>query len=87
MSRHTVKWIPVKNRLGEVETFPACLKCDGDVEWMDCEHCGGGGSVEVPNEDYGDQDEEVFCDDCRGEGGWWRCHTCTRVTPTERTGE
>lgn len=52
----------------------------GDKQWIDCYNCAGEG---FSHHDCGedcccclDPEDNVTCDICRGDGGWWACFTC-----------
>ena len=54
---------------------PRCGCCE--MIWYDCEHCGGTG---FSHHDCGEDsccclypEDNVRCDICEGEGGWWEC--------------
>ena len=51
------------------------------MEWIECEQCGGEGLSE--EHDCGEDtcaclepEPNVDCDVCDGDGGWWHCETC-----------
>lgn len=61
-------------------TEAQCKKCGGSVDWEECWDCGGEG---VTHHDCGEDtcccinpQDNVVCDTCNGEGGWYRCPTC-----------
>ena len=64
------------------DEFPACPTCGEDLEWADCDACGGEGYFD----DYADNPIEYLpgdtspCHQCSGDGGWWFCGNtrCTR---------
>ena len=61
----------------------------GEKTWVECWQCAGEGSDE---HDCGDDtcvclqpENNVQCDICRGNGGWYRCYTCNPETEQEWT--
>lgn len=59
----------------------------GEKEWCECWQCGGEGAH---GHDCGEDtcvcliaEDNMRCDICRGEGGWWRCYTCAPETEDE----
>jgi hypothetical protein len=44
-----------------------CDECGAEMDWADCDACGGDGEVEMEDDEY----EE--CSICNGDGGWWEC--------------
>lgn len=57
-----------------------CKKCGGSVDWVVCEQCGGEG---FDGHECGEDtccclypEDNVPCDICDGEGGWYHCLTC-----------
>lgn len=55
-------------------------KCGNDMAWADCYNCGGEG---FSDHDCGEDcccclnpEDNVECDICDGNGGWWACPTC-----------
>ena len=63
-------------------------KDHGDKSWQECWGCGSTGySYHDCGEDCCvclDPEDNVRCDICLGEGGWYRCYTCTPMTEDER---
>ena len=57
------------------EYEPPCPRCGGQTDWQECENgCDEG--YFYPGEDdpiQYDPDEELSCDVCQGQGGWWMC--------------
>ena len=55
-----------------------CPDCGQDMDWIDCDLCGGEGYFDgetLMEEDplwYGPDDIER-CEQCEGKGGWWWC--------------
>ena len=54
-----------------------CARCGSSVTYEDCTNCGGEG---VTDHDCGEDcccclypEDNVPCDICDGEGGWWQC--------------
>lgn len=85
--RPTTPGILVEEVEGHV--FVSCRSCGSDVDWEDCERCGGEG---VSHHDCGedtcaclDPEENVTCVPCEGRGGWYRCSHCktTLAPPSE----
>jgi hypothetical protein len=58
-----------------------CSACGSDLEWVDCEHCGGEGEYECYEEDplWYDEDDMKACAQCGGTGGWYWCGICRRI--------
>ncbi|MGB3341301.1 MAG: hypothetical protein WBB37_07465 [bacterium] len=57
-----------------------CKKCGNELEWHDCDYCGGSG---FSHHDCGEDsccclypEDNVVCDICQGEGGWLQCPIC-----------
>ena len=60
------------------EHYYLCARCGSDVEWFECEHCGGEGETapgELHEEDplWYDEDDSEPCHQCGGAGGWRFC--------------
>lgn len=56
-----------------------CEKCGNSLSWRDCWNCDEGFSHHDCGEDcccclY--PEDNVECDICEGEGGWWQCRLC-----------
>jgi hypothetical protein len=58
----------------------ACKKCGSLLRWATCWKCGGEG---VDGHDCGDDtccclnpDDNLVCDNCDGEGGYYLCPSC-----------
>lgn len=56
---------------------PFCPDCGQDLDWIDCDQCGGEG---LSYHDCGEDcccclypEPNVQCDQCEGKGGWWWC--------------
>lgn len=54
-----------------------CARCGSSMHWEDCEQCDEDG---MSGHDCGedcccclDPEENMICDTCDGEGGWWMC--------------
>lgn len=63
-------------------TRPTCAT-HGEKDWCECEQCGGDG---MDGHDCGEDvcmcfgpEDNMRCDICRGQGGWWRCYACQPV--------
>lgn len=54
---------------------PHCPECEADLEWIDCEGCGGEGDVDAYELDpmWYDEGDAVDCTQCAGVGGWYVC--------------
>jgi hypothetical protein len=59
------------------EEYPSCPRCGGSADWQECSNCGGDG---YDGHDCGedcccceDPEDNIPCDICHGEGGWWAC--------------
>ena len=63
------------------EDGPACRHCGSDMDFEECETCGGDGETaygELAERDplwYDEEDTEP-CQACDGRGGAWRCGAC-----------
>ena len=67
-----------------VETYedepsgPFCPDCGADLDWEECDQCGGDGYLDwerLQEEDplwFQPGDTEP-CTECDGKGGWWLC--------------
>lgn len=56
-------------------SIAACKHCGRELEWVDCDACGGEGEYDCYDEDplwYSPGDTED-CAQCGGDGGWWWC--------------
>jgi len=60
----------------ENDGYYPCPMCRADLHWEDCESCCDG----YTHHDCGDDtccclypQDNVECDVCSGESGWWRC--------------
>ena len=59
----------------ELETYQ-CPYCGAELEWVDCEMCGGASGFDAWEEDpinFSPGDEWVPCEFCKGEGGYLEC--------------
>lgn len=64
--------------LCEAKEHPVCPRCCCcEMIWHECENCGGEG---VSGHDCGEDaccclypEDNMPCDICDGEGGWWEC--------------
>jgi hypothetical protein len=59
-----------------------CKHCHADAVWVECEDCGGSGYT---HHDCGEDtccclnpEDNVECDTCDGEGGWYNCQNCDK---------
>jgi hypothetical protein len=68
----------------QYEGGPYCEHCEHELEWVDCDQCGGDG---MGDHDCGedccpclDPEPNEPCAQCRGAGGWHWCdnHACPR---------
>jgi hypothetical protein len=60
---------------------PYCLRCHAGVHWVECEQCEDGYSYHDCGEDTCcclNPENNVVCDTCDGEGGWYICEGCNR---------
>lgn len=56
-----------------------CEKCGAAKEWRECYNCEDGFSHHDCGEDCCcclDPEDNVTCDICEGEGGWFQCRRC-----------
>jgi hypothetical protein len=74
----------VRHYENEYGGFARCGVCLCDVEFIECEQCGGEG---VDGHGCGDDIcvclnpiDNIECDTCDGHGGWWYCDTCKKST-------
>lgn len=63
---------------------PACKECATELDWEECWDCVGEG---VTHHECGDDtcaclipEDNVICQTCSGENGWYRCPICKKVT-------
>lgn len=68
---------------------PTCAACGAEMGHVHCERCDGDG---VTGHDCGedscpcvDPEDNLRCDVCDGEGGWWRCYVCSPLSTQEVT--
>jgi hypothetical protein len=74
---------------GDEPALSLCKHCGRELEWIECDQCGGEGYFDwetLQDEDplwYGPDDTER-CEQCRGDGGWWWCDNqeCPRKQET-----
>ena len=54
---------------------PVCIVCAAEMDYEDCDCCGGEGGISRYDEDplWYDEDDLWPCDQCNGKGGWWFC--------------
>lgn len=59
---------------------PTCERCGAEQTYRDCWNCGGeGNSYHDCGQDTCcclDPEDNVECDICEGDGGWWACPFC-----------
>lgn len=69
--------IPAEDASYEDDDPPYCEVCGAELDWEDCNECGGSGySYHDCGEDVCcclDPEDNVKCDQCSGNGGWWEC--------------
>jgi hypothetical protein len=60
------------------EFGPCCDVCGAEMDWEDCDRCGGEG---LDGHDCGEDaccclypEDNETCDQCEGRGGWWYCY-------------
>lgn len=56
-----------------------CDKCGAELEWMECYNCNEGFTHHDCGEDVCaclDPEDDVVCDICEGECGWYACPCC-----------
>ena len=63
---------------------PYCAACGAELDWEDCDQCGGEGefdweTLQFDDPLWYDEDSVELCSQCAGKGGWWVCHNgqCT----------
>jgi len=63
-----------------IEHVRSCDKCSFELDWADCWNCGGEGfSYHDCGEDCCcclNPEDNVECDICDVNGGWWACPMC-----------
>lgn len=57
---------------------PFCAICGCELEWEDCNLCGGDGELDWETLQFEDPlwyqpGDTEQCDQCEGMGGWWFC--------------
>ncbi len=53
-----------------------CARCGSSLDWHECENCEDGFSGHDCGEDCCcclNPEDNIRCDICDGEGGWWSC--------------
>ena len=52
-----------------------CPVCGSDMDWADCDVCGGDGVLDAYEGDplWYDEGDTEPCYQCGGTGGWWTC--------------
>ena len=68
---------PTCARCGALCDWVVCARCGSLCDWVVCWDCGGNGYT---HHDCGEdvccclyQEDNVVCETCGGERGWWRC--------------
>jgi hypothetical protein len=59
-----------------------CKKCSNELSWRDCYNCDEGFSHHDCGEDCCcclNPEDNVTCDICNGDSGWYVCRTCSPV--------
>lgn len=64
--------------MGDEEEYPTCPECGSDLDFAECDDCGGEGMVSRFEEDplWYDEDDLFPCSRCLGKSGWWYCAHC-----------
>jgi hypothetical protein len=70
--------LDISTMVPEEEFGPYCEHCGEELDWEECDQCGGDGEFDWEDLQFedplwyqpGDTEE---CAQCRGEGGWWWC--------------
>lgn len=67
--------------LDNYEEVACCSTCEQELEWVECEQCGGAGDYDAYELDplWYDEDDTEPCTQCGGSGGWHWCETCKRI--------
>lgn len=57
---------------------PVCSHCGQDLDWEDCDLCGGEGYFDWEDLQFEDPlwyqpGDTERCEQCSGKGGWWWC--------------
>jgi hypothetical protein len=62
-----------------------CPTCGTQMDWEDCDVCGGEGYIDAYDLDplWYDLSDVEMCNQCYGLGGWWTC-SCSHIYPTEK---
>lgn len=63
----------------EYEMGQGCPVCGAEMDFIECDHCGGEGGRDndaLMEEDplWYDGVEWESCGECQGKGGWWHCY-------------
>lgn len=61
---------------GPMEEPESCPICGAELDWIDCEMCGGQGGFDAWEEDpinFWPGEDWVVCEFCKGEGGYLGC--------------
>lgn len=69
-----------------------CEQCGLSLEWISCWSCFGEGGYHDCGEDCccclePDEDLNIQCDVCEGEGGWLGCEACAEKSSKEHESE
>ncbi len=69
---------PDIDELDAIGMGPDCPECGSPTDWLRCWNCGGDGCFDGYEEDplWYDEGDFIPCSECRGKGGWFRCHEC-----------
>ena len=59
----------------QYEGGPYCEHCEQELEWVECDPCGGEGEYDAYEEDplWFDPGDTEPCHQCGGAGGWHWC--------------
>jgi DnaJ-class molecular chaperone len=59
----------------QYEGGPYCKHCEQELDWEDCDACGGEGEYDAYEEDplWFDPGDTEPCQQCGGAGGWYYC--------------
>lgn len=71
-------------QLDNDEQMATCSQCERELEWVECEQCGGEGEFDWETlQDWDplwyDEDDTEPCAQCGGVGGWYWCEHCRSI--------
>ena len=59
----------------DLDRYPCCPRCGMELDWTDCDACGGEGEFDAYEDDpmWYDPGDTEPCHQCGGLGGWYIC--------------